>query len=88
MEQERLEQERLVHLAAGGDVRAFVKLTKRFQHFALGIGNRPRPRFRRSLPCRLAAQTSNSLLCARVLAPGHRHVTELAGGDGEYSHAR
>jgi RNA polymerase sigma factor (sigma-70 family) len=31
-----MDHERLVRLASGGDVRAFVELTKRFQHFAFG----------------------------------------------------
>ena len=31
-----MEHEHLVRLAAGGDVRAFVELTRRFQHFAFG----------------------------------------------------
>jgi RNA polymerase sigma-70 factor (ECF subfamily) len=31
-----MDHERLVRLAGGGDVRAFVELTKRFQHFAFG----------------------------------------------------
>jgi RNA polymerase sigma-70 factor, ECF subfamily len=31
-----MDNERLVQLAAGGNVRAFVELTKRFQHFAFG----------------------------------------------------
>ena len=31
-----MDHERLVQLAAGGDVRAFVELTQRFQHFAFG----------------------------------------------------
>jgi RNA polymerase sigma factor (sigma-70 family) len=31
-----MDHERLVQLAAGGNVRAFVELTKRFQHFAFG----------------------------------------------------
>jgi hypothetical protein len=33
-----MDHERLVRSAAGGDVRAFVELTKRFQHFALRLG--------------------------------------------------
>src|SRR5215472_256334 len=31
-----MDHESLVRLAAGGDVRAFVELTRRFQHFAFG----------------------------------------------------
>ena len=31
-----MDHERLVRLAGAGDVRAFVELTKRFQHFAFG----------------------------------------------------
>jgi RNA polymerase sigma factor (sigma-70 family) len=31
-----MDHERLVHLAVGGDAKAFVELTKRFQHFAFG----------------------------------------------------
>ena len=31
-----MEHEHLVRLAADGDVRAFVELTRRFQHFAFG----------------------------------------------------
>src|SRR5258707_12773570 len=31
-----MDHERLVRRAAGGDVRAFVDLTRRFQHFAFG----------------------------------------------------
>jgi RNA polymerase sigma factor (sigma-70 family) len=33
-----MEHEHLVRLAAGGDVKAFVELTRRFQHFAFGSG--------------------------------------------------